>query len=71
MSQIAQTELPAGVMPLLTSVEEAANAVDLSRAEFYKLLTSGEIASFKHGNRRLVSVPSLQEWVANRLQESA
>lgn len=71
MSQIAQDEPPAGILPLLTSVEEAAEAVDLSRAEFYKLLTTGEIASFKYGQRRLVSIPSVQAWVDKKLQASA
>jgi len=48
--------------PVLVSVNEAAAALRLSRATFYKLLNSGAVRAVKSGKRTLVSTKALREY---------
>lgn len=48
--------------PLLVSPADAAEALGISLWSMHKLIKSGDIASGKYGNRRMVSVASLQEY---------
>ena len=47
------------------SVVEAASLLSLSRATLYKLMSAGELASFKSGKRRLISADALKAWLTN------
>ena len=60
----AERPVPA-VPPLLYRVEEAAEALRLSRTAVYELIRSGRLHSVKAGSRRLVPVAALAEYVAS------
>jgi excisionase family DNA binding protein len=57
--------------PLLWSVPEAAIRLGLSRAEIYRLLAARQLASLKHGRRRLIADAELRRFVAAKQAESA
>lgn len=42
---------------------EAARLCGISRAEFYRLLDTGEIPSRRHGRKRLVLMRELRAWL--------
>jgi excisionase family DNA binding protein len=44
-------------------VEEAAQALRLSRSVIYELIRSGRLRTVKQGSRRLVPVAALQEYL--------
>jgi excisionase family DNA binding protein len=44
-------------------VEEAAQALRLSRSVIYELIRSGQLRTVKQGSRRLVPVVALQEYL--------
>jgi excisionase family DNA binding protein len=54
-----------GVVPVVYSVDEAAEALRLSRSALYELIRSGRVRSVKSGRRRLVPVAALGEYVAD------
>lgn len=51
------------VPAVLYRVDEAAQALRLSRSSVYELIRSGQLRSIKHGARRLVPVDALSEFV--------
>lgn len=51
--------------PLLYRPEEAAEALSLSRATIYELMSSGAIASVKIGRSRRISREALESYVAS------
>ena len=57
-------ERDVGVPPVLYRVDEAAEALRLSRSVVYELIRSGRLRSVKEGRRRLVPVVALAEYVA-------
>jgi excisionase family DNA binding protein len=57
---MGETEIP----PVLYRVEEAAEAMRLSRSVIYELIRSGQLRTVKVGRRRLVPVTALAECVA-------
>ena len=57
-------ERDVGVTPVLYRVDEAAEALRLSRSVVYELIRSGRLRSVKEGRRRLVPVVALAEYVA-------
>lgn len=59
------------VAPVLYRVEEAAEALRLSRSQIYELIRSGRLRTVKEGRRRLVPVTALTEYVEGRLAEEA
>ena len=52
------------VTPVLYRVDEAAEALRLSRSQVYELIRSGRLRTVKEGRRRLVPVEALAEYVA-------
>lgn len=58
------------VPAVMYRVEEAAQALRLSRSAVYELIRSGRLRSVKHGSRRLVPVCALSEF-ADSLDEGA
>jgi excisionase family DNA binding protein len=50
---------------VLYRVEEAAEALRLSRTAIYELIRSGRLRTVKAGARRLVPVAALAEYVAS------
>lgn len=54
----------AAVPAVLYDVDEAAEALRLSRSALYELIRSGRLRSVKSGRRRLVPVAALAEYVA-------
>lgn len=51
------------VTPVLYGVDEAAEALRLSRSVIYELIRSGQLRTVKQGSRRLVPVAALGEYV--------
>lgn len=54
---------PALVVPVLYRVEEAAEALRISRATLYELIRCGSLRTVKLGGRRLVPVAAISEYV--------
>ena len=52
--------------PLAVRPEEAFRLISVSRAHGYRLIQSGEIASFKSGRARLVPLDALRAWIARK-----
>jgi excisionase family DNA binding protein len=50
-------------VPLLVTVEEAAELLRLGRTRMYELVMSGQVQSVKVGRRRLIPRKSLEEFV--------
>ncbi|MER6970890.1 helix-turn-helix domain-containing protein [Nocardioides sp. NPDC000445] len=65
------TELKREIPPILYRVEEAAEALRMSRSVVYELIRSGRLRTVKGGRRRLVSVTALTEYVADLIEENA
>lgn len=61
-------ERPA-VPAVLYRVDEAAEALRLSRSSIYELIRSGQLRSVKHGTRRLVPVDALSDFVRSLAQQ--
>ena len=57
-------KIPAGER-LAYGVIEAASLLGLSRASLYKMMSAGELASFKAGKRRLIAAEALRSWLEN------
>jgi excisionase family DNA binding protein len=51
------------IPPVLYRVDEAAEALRLSRSVIYELIRSGRLRTVKEGRRRLVPVSALTEYV--------
>lgn len=51
------------ISPLAVSAAEAARLLGVSRPTLYTLLNREDFPSFHVGNRVLVSVDGLQEWI--------
>ncbi|WP_409141891.1 helix-turn-helix domain-containing protein [Cellulosimicrobium sp. RS] len=60
-------ETPAVVIPVVYRVEEAAEALRISRDSIYELIRSGRLRTIKVGSRRLVPVVALSEYVTTAL----
>jgi len=58
------------VPAMLYRVDEAAEALRLSRSQVYELIRSGQLRTVKAGRRRLVPVEALVEYVA-KLKDAA
>ena len=57
---------------LAVSVAEAANMLSVSRPTMYEILNRSDChADFKIGNRRLVSVSALAEWIDKQTEQAA
>lgn len=56
------------VPAVLYRVDEAAEALRLSRSSIYELIRSGRLRTVKHGSRRLVPVEALDEFVEALVQ---
>ncbi len=57
------------VTPVTYNVNEAAQALRLSRDMIYQLIRSGRLRTVKVGRRRLVPVTALDDWI--RAQDAA
>ena len=65
---MTRTETRPVVTAVLYEVDEAAEALRLSRSGVYELIRSGRLRSVKSGRRRLVPVSALAEYVAGLLE---
>jgi excisionase family DNA binding protein len=59
------------IPPVVYRVEEAAEALRLTRDAIYELIRSGQLRSFKVGRRRLVPIDALTEFVASMSGDAA
>lgn len=58
------------VVPVLYTVDEAAEALRMSRGLVYELIRSGQLRTLKQGRRRLVPVVALSEYVERQAEAS-
>ena len=58
------------VIPLLYTVDEAAESLLMSRGLVYELIRSGQLRTLKQGRRRLVTVAALSEYVERQAAAS-
>lgn len=65
------TEMKREIPPILYRVEEAAEALRMSRSVVYELIRSGRLRTVKEGRRRLVPVTALTEYVSELVEENA
>lgn len=56
--------------PLAVGTSEAARLLGISRPTLYQLLNRSDFPSFHVGNRVLVSVAGLQEWIDRQAREA-
>lgn len=54
--------------PLTIGQKDACEMTGLGRTKLLELAYTGEIVSYKVGNRRLFPVQSLEEWVQDRVE---
>ena len=59
------------VPAVLYRVDEAAEALRLSRSSIYELIRTGQLRTVKHGSRRLVPVAALDDFVRNLAQAAS
>lgn len=59
------------IEPIFVSVQEAAEALNISRWPMQQILKSGAVKSIKQGGRRLVYVDSLREYAASLGEQEA
>lgn len=57
------------IEPLLLRVDEAAEALALSRTKVYELMASGELESLKLGRARRIPITALSKLVADNRQQ--
>lgn len=57
--------------PLAHPVNDACARLGIGRVKLYELFGTGEIASFKVGNKRLIPESELQRFIADRMQAAA
>lgn len=57
--------------PLAISASEAARLLGVSRPTIYQYIGRQDFPSFRLGNRTLVSVEGLREWIRKRTMEEA
>lgn len=55
---------------VFVSVQDAAELLHLSRTAIFELVRTREIASVRHGKRRLIGRRSLDAWAASRLADA-
>lgn len=60
-----QSSKKAVIAPVLYRVDEAAEALRISRSVIYELIRSGQLRTVKVGRRRLVPVQALDDYVAS------
>lgn len=60
---MSETKDRPAVTPVLYRVDEAAEALRMSRTVIYQLIRSGQLRTVKQGRRRLVPVTALTEYV--------
>jgi excisionase family DNA binding protein len=64
-------EIPQGSTRLLLRVEESADALGLSRARMYELLSEGRLKSIKVGRSRRIPISELNRWIDAELAEQS
>jgi excisionase family DNA binding protein len=62
---VAALAMPAAIVPVLYRVEEAAEALRVSRTQVYALIRCGALRTVKIGGSRRVPVAAVGEYVAN------
>lgn len=62
---MTDTRVRPAIVPVLYDVDEAAEAMRLSRSLLYELIRSGQLRTVKAGRRRLVPLSALAEHVAS------
>lgn len=55
--------------PLAVGTTEAARLLGVSRPTLYQLLNRSDFPSFRVGNRVLISVTGLQDWIDRQTKE--
>jgi excisionase family DNA binding protein len=56
---------PEPMLPMLVSIEKAAGLLGVHPRTIYRMLADGELAYVKLGRRTLLSVVSLEQWIAD------
>lgn len=56
---------------LLLRVEDTAKALNISRAQLYPRLMSGEIPSIRIGRSRRIPLEALRDWIERQVEEGA
>jgi hypothetical protein len=57
-------------VPLVVSPRRAQQMLDIGHSRLYELIAAGELATFKDGRSRKITVSSIKDYVARKLAES-
>lgn len=57
--------------PITVSVDQAAKMLNLGRNRVYDLIQENKVESFTYGRRRLITVASINQFIAASVEEGA
>ena len=59
------------IQPEALGVADAATMIGIGRVKLYQIINSGELPTVKIGDRRLIRVEALRNWLASKEKRAA
>lgn len=70
MSMSVQSAEVSDEVPLVVSPRRAQRMLDIGHSRLYELIAAGELATFKEGRSRKITVRSIKDYIARKLAEA-